>query len=281
MKIPFTKVQACGNDYVYVNTILHPVDNPNELSQKISDRHYGVGSDGLVLIGDSELCDFRMRIFNPDGTEAEMCGNALRSVAKYVYTYGLTSKKNFTIETLGGNQKLALTVCDGEVRDICAEIGRPIFTPSEIPVLTEEKEYFLEQPIQVGDTTFLASSISWGNPHTVIFVEDVDATDVKTYGPLIEMLPCFPRRTNVSFAQVVDAHHVRIRIWERGAGETLGCGTGCCSVAAIAFHLGKCSSVIEVSQPGGTLKVEIHKDGVVSMQGPAQIVFQGEYEYEA
>ena len=281
MKIPFTKMQACGNDYVYVNTILHPVDNPNELSQKISDRHYGVGSDGLVLIGDSELCDFRMRIFNPDGTEAEMCGNALRSVAKYVYTYGLTSKKNFTIETLGGNQKLELTVRDGEVIDIRAEIGRPIFTPSEIPVLTEEKEYFLEQPIQVGGTTFLASSLSWGNPHTVIFVEDVDTADVKIYGPLIETLPCFPRRTNVSFVQVVDAHHIRIRVWERGAGETLGCGTGCCAAAAIAFHLGKCASVIEVSQPGGILKVEIHKDWIVSMQGPSQIVFQGEYEYEA
>ncbi len=281
MKIPFTKMQAYGNDFICVNTILHPVDKPNILAQKISDRHYGVGSDGLVLICASDICDFRMRIFNPDGTEAEMCGNALRSVAKYVYTYGLTSKTNFTIETLGGNQKLELTVCNGEVTDISAEIGRPVFTPSQIPVLTEEKECFLEQPIQAADTRFLASSLSWGNPHTVVFVEDVDTVDVEAYGPIIETLPCFPQRTNVTFAQVVDANHIRIREWERRTGETLGCGTGCCSAVVFASRLGKCSSVVEVAQPGGVLKVELHKNGTVSMQGPSQIVFQGEYEYEA
>ena len=203
-------MQAYGNDYIYINTIAHPVEDPGLLSKKISDRHFGVGSDGLVLICASEICDFRMRIFNPDGTEAEMCGNALRSTAKYVYTYGLTEKKEFTIETLGGIKRLELTVTDKEVTDIRAHIGNPVFEPASIPVLTDG-DRFLEQPVQAGDRTFTASSLSWGNPHTVIFVEDVDAVDLETYGPLLEHASCFPRRTNVTFAQVVDPEHIRIR----------------------------------------------------------------------
>lgn len=280
MKIPFTKMQAYGNDYIYINTIAHPVENPGLLSKKISDRHFGVGSDGLVLICPSQVCDFRMRIFNPDGTEAEMCGNALRSTAKYVYTFGLTDKEKFTIETLGGNQHLELTVRDGKVTDIRADIGRPVFEPSRIPVLTDEKT-FLEQPVQAGDRAFSASSLSWGNPHTVIFVDDVDDVDIETYGPLLEHASCFPQRTNVTFAQIVDQNHIRIREWERGTGETLGCGTGCCTAVVIGALLGKCASAVEVSQPGGVLKVNQHEDGTVSMQGPSHIVFQGEYEYEA
>lgn len=280
MKVPFTKMQAYGNDYIYINTIAHPVEDPGLLSKKISDRHFGVGSDGLVLICASEICDFRMRIFNPDGTEAEMCGNALRSTAKYVYTYGLTEKKEFTIETLGGIKRLELTVTDKEVTDIRAHIGNPVFEPASIPVLTDG-DRFLEQPVQAGDRTFTASSLSWGNPQTVIFVEDVDAVDLETYGPLLEHASCFPRRTNVTFAQVVDPEHIRIREWERGTGETLGCGTGCCTAVVIGALLGRCASAVEVTQPGGVLKVEQHEDGSVSMQGPSYIVFQGEYEYEA
>ena len=280
MKVPFTKMQAFGNDYIYVNTIAHPVENPGLLSKKISDRHFGVGSDGLVLICPSEICDFRMRIFNPDGTEAEMCGNALRSTAKYVYTYGLTDKEKFTIETLGGIKHLELTVSGTEVTDIRADIGKPVFEPSLIPVVTSE-EVFLEQSVEAGDRTFTASSLSWGNPHTVIFVDNVDDMDVEKYGPLLEHASCFPQRTNVTFAQVVDEGHIRIREWERGTGETLGCGTGCCTAVVIGARLGRCGSSVLVAQPGGVLKVEQHEDGSVSMQGPSHIVFQGEYEYEA
>lgn len=280
MKVPFTKMQAYGNDYIYIDTMSHQIEDPGLLAQKISNRHFGVGSDGLVLICHSEICDFRMRIFNPDGTEAEMCGNALRSMSKYVYKYGLTDKDKFTVETLGGNQSIELTVKDGEVIDICANIGMPVLTPAQIPVCTDKKN-FLECPLRAGDRVFTASSVSWGNPHTVIFVDDTDAVDIEKYGPLVECAPCFPRRTNVTFAQITDSSHIRIREWERGTGETLGCGTGCCSALVIGALLGKCDSCVEVSQPGGILYVEWLEDGSVSMRGPAHIVFQGEYEYEA
>ena len=245
MKLPFTKMQAYGNDYIYINAIENEVVNPGLLSKKISDRHFGVGSDGLVLICASDVCDFRMRIFNPDGTEAEMCGNALRSTSKYVYDKGLTQKEQ-----------------------------------SKIPVDTS-KERFLEEPIQAGEKEFLVSSLSWGNPHTVTFVDNVDDVEIETYGPLLENHARFPQRTNVTFAQVVDDGHIRIREWERGTGETLGCGTGCCTAVVIGALLGKCGRNVEVTQPGGVLKVEQQEDGTVFMQGPSHFVFEGVYEYEA
>lgn len=169
MKLPFTKMQAYGNDYIYINAIENEVVNPGLLSKKISDRHFGVGSDGLVLICASDVCDFRMRIFNPDGTEAEMCGNALRSTSKYVYDKGLTQKEQFTVETIGGIKRITLTVRDGVAQDIRADIGKPILEAAKIPVDTQ-KERFLEEPIQAGEKEFLVSSLSWGNPHTVTFV---------------------------------------------------------------------------------------------------------------
>ena len=254
--------------------------NPGLLSKKISDRHFGVGSDGLVLICASEVCDFRMRIFNPDGTEAEMCGNALRSTSKYVYDKGLTQKEQFTVETIGGIKRITLTVRDGVAQDIRADIGKPILEAAKIPVDTS-KERFLEEPIQAGEKEFLVSSLSWGNPHTVTFVDNVDDVEIETYGPLLENHSRFPQRTNVTFAQVVDDGHIRIREWERGTGETLGCGTGCCTAVVIGALLGKCGRNVEVTQPGGVLKVEQQEDGTVFMQGPSHFVFEGVYEYEA
>lgn len=276
MGIKFTKMQAYGNDYVYVDAIHQQIERPGELAQRISDRHFGVGSDGLILICASEKSDFRMRVFNPDGTEAEMCGNALRSTAKFLYHYQFTRKETITIETLGGIQTVYLQVEDHKVTNIRAKIGKPELSAGKVPVESRE-DMFLCQPLRIGEQTFMASSLSWGNPHTVIPVEDVEQFDVKKYGPIIEHMECFPERTNVTFAQVVDRSHIRIREWERGTGETLGCGTGCCSAVVIMNMLGKCERVVEVEQPGGVLHVEWDEEDIVYMTGPSYIVYEGEY----
>ena len=280
MKVKFTKMQAFGNDYIYVDAIHQEIIEPGELSKRISDRHFGVGADGLVLICPSEKCDFRMRIFNPDGTEAEMCGNALRSTAKFVYFHGLTDKTEFEIETLGGIKQIQLFVEDGEVVNIHAKIGKPEFRAELVPVTTD-KETFLNEKIEVLGREFRASSLSWGNPHTVLFIDDVDNFDVHGYGPVIEYHSLFPRRTNVTFAQIVDETHIKIREWERGTGETLGCGTGCCSAVVFANILGMGARVVDVEQPGGVLHLEWDEEDVIHMTGPSHVVFQGEYEYEA
>ena len=280
MKLLFTKMQAYGNDYVYVDAIHQNIENPNLLAKKISDRHFGVGSDGLVMICPSDCCDFRMRIFNPDGTEAEMCGNALRSTAKFVYIHGLSQKEELTIETFGGHQFVRLFVEGGEVRNIRASIGKPELSAQKVPVDTKE-DIFLNQPLKVADRVFMASSLSWGNPHTVLFAEDVESLEVEKYGPLVEHMECFPRRTNVTFAQVLDESHIKIREWERGTGETIGCGTGCCSAVVIANMLKMCGRKVEVQQIGGILDVEWDEQDVMHMTGPSHVVYQGEYEYES
>lgn len=280
MEISFTKMQAYGNDYIYVNAIAQEIPDPGALSKEISRRHFGVGADGLVLVCPSDKADFRMRIFNPDGTEAEMCGNAIRSVAKYVFHYGLTKKTEFKIETLGGIKDMKLIVENGEVVNIHGQIGAPEFAAEKIPVLTEHPE-FLNQPLQILDKEFFASCVSWGNPHTVIFVEDTESFDVHKYGPAVENCPVFPCRTNVTFAQVLDRKHIRIREWERGTGETLGCGTGCCTALVVAHRLGLCDREAVVLQPGGPLQVKWDDQGFVHMIGPSHIVYQGVYTYDS
>lgn len=276
MGIQFTKMQAYGNDYVYVDAIHQKISEPKALAKKISDRHFGVGSDGLVLVCPSCKCDFGMRIFNPDGTEAEMCGNALRSVGKFLYYHKITTKENITIETLGGEQKVHLQIKNQMVENITAIIGKPELLAEKIRVVTEQK-YFIGQSLKVQDKVFLASAVSWGNPHTVILVDDVEHFEVEKYGSFIECMDCFPERTNVTFAQVVDSSHIRIREWERGTGETLGCGTGCCSAVVILNILGKCGRVVDVKQPGGTLQVEWDSRDIVHMTGPSYVVYEGEY----
>jgi len=278
--LAFTKMQAYGNDYVYIDAIHQNIEAPGTLAKMISDRHFGVGSDGLVLICPSNLCDFRMRIFNPDGTEAEMCGNALRSTAKFVYFHHLTQKEQLTIETIGGIQTVELFVQDGEVVNIRANIGKPEFRAEKIPVLTEG-DTFLDQKLQVADKVFRASALSWGNPHTVLLTEELDELDLGKYGRLVEHMECFPARTNVTFAQIVDESHLRIREWERGTGETIGCGTGCCSAVVIGNLLGLCGRKVICHQIGGDLDVEWDAQDVVHMTGPSHIVYQGEYLYEA
>ncbi len=282
MKIRFTKMQAFGNDYVYIDAIHQKLDHLDALARFVSDRHFGIGSDGMVLICPSETADFRMRIFNPDGTEAEMCGNASRSVGKYVYDHRLTDKTELSLETLGGIRYLQLFTENGAAVNIRADIGAPVMDPSVIPVNTALPE-FVNQPVRVLDREFSVTALSWGNPHTVTFLDDIDHFDVDRYGYALEHLTdLFPRKTNVTFAEFIDRSHLKIREWERGTGETIGCGTGCCTALVAAVRLGMCDRSVTVSQIGGPLLTEWDKQtGHVLMTGPSHTVFESEIEFGA
>ena len=271
-------MQAYGNDYVYIETINQELPNDlNELARFISNRHFGIGSDGMVLICPSVVADFRMRIFNPDGTEAEMCGNAIRSVGKFVYDHKLTDKTNLTIETLGGIKRLELTINEANlVSNIKANIGKPIFDSKLIPVNTNKSE-FIEEKVKILDQEFIMSSLSWGNPHTVIFVSDVMNFDVAKYGPAIERnTDVFPKKTNVTFAEIINKNYIKIREWERGTGETIGCGTGCSTAVVIASRLGLTENTCTVEQIGGPLEIEYSDE--LYMKGPSNFVFESEID---
>lgn len=279
MRIKFTKMQAYGNDYIYINAISQQLNNLPELSRFLTDRHFAIGGDGMVLICPSEVADFRMRIFNPDGSEGEMCGNAIRSVAKYVYDHKLTDKKEFFIETLGGIKKLKVFVEDGKVINICANIGCPILDTVKIPVVTKLPE-FVEQDVVVGDVTLKVTALSWGNPHIVVFVNDVMKFDVHKYGPILEnMYSLFPNRTNVTFAETVSAGLIKIREWERGTGETIGCGTGCATAVVAGVITGRCNREVTVCQIGGNLLIHWDEESnEVYMTGPSNTVFEADIE---
>ncbi len=280
MDIKFTKMQAYGNDYVYIDAVNQTLPDLTELAVRVSDRHFGIGSDGMVLICSSDVADFRMRIFDPDGTEAEMCGNAIRSTAMFVYYHGMTDKTTLTIETLGGIKTLDLTVEDGKVTNVHAMIGKAEFAPEKIPVLTDG-DVFVDQPLDVAGKIYRASSISLGNPHTALFEDDLDGLDIEKYGPAAENHAIFPKRTNVTFAKLVDRTHIKIREWERGCGETIGCGTGCCTAVVVMNRLGLCARRVEVEQIGGVLLVELDEEDNIHMTGPSHVVFEGVYHYEA
>lgn len=275
MKI--VKMQAYGNDYLYLNTFEKEITNIGELAKKITDRHYGLGSDGLVLISFSPIADFQMRIFNPDGTEAEMCGNALRSVGKYVYDLGFTNKNKLTIETLGGIKFLELIIKDKKVENIKANIGKGIFDASLVPVKTVKDKFILEE-VQVLDRSFLLSSISLGNPHTVAFIDDLDDLDINKYGRAIENLEIFPKRTNVTFAKVINDSYIKIREWERGTGETLGCATGASAAFLVAKHLNLVKSEVQVEQRGGIIKIELKENGDIYILGASEFVYTGDFK---
>ena len=279
MKIKFTKMQAYGNDYVYINAISQKLSKLDELARFVSDRHFAIGSDGMVLICPSEKGDFRMRMFNPDGTEGDMCGNALRSMSKYVYEHNLTDKTNLTIETLGGMQKVKLFVENGQVVNIEANIGEPRLSTKVIPVNTNLDE-FVEQEVKVLDKILKISALSWGNPHCVIFVDDVANFDVHKYGNAIEhKTDLFPNKTNVTFAQVINRKYIKMREWERGTGETIGCGTGCCTAAVFSVITGRCDREVTVEQIGGNLEVNWDEaTNTVFMKGPSHTVFESEIE---
>ena len=290
----FTKMQAFGNDYVYIDAIHQTLPNLPELAKFVSNRHFAIGSDGMVLICPSNVADFRMRMFNPDGTEGEMCGNALRSVGKYVYDHGLTDKTELIIETLGGLQKLQLFVekrvpKDGEknmpyenrgfVSNIKANIGAPRLDTKVIPVNTDLAE-FIEQPVQVLDKTFYITAVSWGNPHVAMFVDSVDDLDVEKYGREIEnMTGLFVNKTNVTFAQIVSRNYIKMREWERGTGETIGCGTGCCTAVVAGVLTDRCDRQVTVEQIGGPLGINWdEKTNTMFMTGPSHNVFEGEID---
>lgn len=272
----FTKMQGIGNDYVYVNCFKENVVNPAELSVRISDRHYGIGSDGLILIKPSDKADFFMEMYNADGSQSEMCGNGIRCVAKYVYDYGLTEKQQISIETLGGIKYLELTVEGNKVSRVKVNMGQPILTPSQIPVLFQG-ERCINQPMEVLGKEYAVTCISMGNPHAVTFIDDVDNLDMETLGPVFESHPMFPKRVNTEFIQVIDRKTLKMRVWERGSGETLACGTGACATVVAACLNGLTEDEVTVKLLGGDLLVKWNQEkNVVYMTGTATTVFEGE-----
>jgi len=272
----FSKMQGAGNDYIYVNAISEHVEDPAALAIKLSDRHFGIGSDGLVLIMSSDYADFRMRMFNSDGSEAEMCGNASRCVGKYVFDKGLTEKTTLTLETKAGLKTLNLILEDGLVKTVCVDMGEPILKPALIPV-DVSGDSAIQIFLTVENVEYELSCVSMGNPHAVIFTTDIDALDLPVLGPKFELNELFPKRTNTEFVEVIDQEHVKMRVWERGAGETLACGTGACAVLVAGVLSGRLARKAVVDLRGGSLQIEWDaKNNHVLMTGEAVMVFEGE-----
>lgn len=275
----FTKMQGAGNDYVYVNCFEERVENPGELAVKVSNRNFGIGSDGLILILPTDKADVRMRMFNSDGSESEMCGNGIRCVAKYAYDHGLVAKKEITAETGAGILTLQLFTDSGNrVEKVRVNMGAPRLARAEIPILYEGAGHVVAEPLNILHTTFKITCVSMGNPHCVIFVDDVENLQLEKYGPLIENHEIFPRRTNVEFVHVISPAEVRQRTWERGAGETLACGTGASAVCVAGVLNGLTGKKILNHLSGGDLELEWAEDGNVYMTGPAVEVFSGEID---
>ncbi|MFI5458897.1 MAG: diaminopimelate epimerase [Isosphaerales bacterium] len=274
----FTKMHGIGNDYVYVATFDQgPPADPAGLAREVSDRHYGIGGDGLILIMPSERADARMRMFNADGSEGEMCGNGIRCVAKYIYDHGLARKDQVTIETGRGVLSLDLDVREGQVQRVRVAMGAPIFDPAQIPTLLPG-EPPIEAPIRVGDRELAVTAVSMGNPHAVTYVADVAAFPLELLGPLIERHSAFPRRANVHVVEIVGKGEVRMRTWERGSGITLACGTGACAVCVAGVLTGRSERTILAHLPGGDLELTWPDDRApVFMTGPAAEVFSGEW----
>ncbi|MEF2607845.1 MAG: diaminopimelate epimerase [Schaedlerella sp.] len=277
-KLQFTKMQGLGNDYVYIDCTKKKLENASEVAVKVSDRHFGIGSDGLILINASNVADFEMEMYNADGSRGEMCGNGIRCVAKYVYDYGLTDQTHISVETLGGIKYLDLTVEEGRVRQVRVDMGRPMLCPAEIPVIANG-ESVIDMPIEVDGTEYRMTAVGMGNPHTVVFMEDVDELEIERIGPKFEHHPCFPNRVNTEFVKVLDQNTVKMRVWERGSGETLACGTGACAVAVACILNGLTENEVTVQLLGGDLLIEWDREAdKVYMTGPAEVVFDGEIE---
>lgn len=276
----FTKMQGIGNDYVYVNCLEEKVDHPEELAKLVSDRHFGIGSDGLILIKPSEVADFEMAMYNADGSRGEMCGNGIRCVAKYVYDRGLTDKTHISIETLAGIKYLELTVEKGQVSQVRVDMGEPELLAEKIPVISQQ-EKVIDVPITAGEKEYRMTCVSMGNPHCVVFMEDVEHLEIEKIGPLFENHKLFPKRINTEFVKVIDRKTLQMRVWERGSGETLACGTGACATAVAAMLNGFCEDEVQIHLLGGDLTIEWNKESNhVFMTGPAEIVFDGEITCE-
>lgn len=273
----FTKMQGLGNDYVYVNCVEKKMENASQIAIAVSDRHYGIGSDGLILINSSEVADFEMEMYNADGSRGEMCGNGIRCVGKYVYDYGLTDKTHITIETLAGIKYLDLQVEDGKVKQVRVNMGSPLLRPEEIPIALEG-ESVIDVPISINDIVYRMTGVGMGNPHTVVFLDDIEQMKIEEIGPKFENHSYFPNRVNTEFVKVIDRTHVKMRVWERGSGETLACGTGACAVAVACILNGLTEEDVTVSLLGGDLQIQWErKENIVYMTGPAEVVFDGEW----
>lgn len=272
----FTKMHGCGNDYVYVNLFEEKIEDPAKVSIAVSDRHFGIGSDGLITIGPSDVADFRMRIYNADGSEAEMCGNGIRCVAKYVYDHKLTDQTQISVETGAGIKTLELTVENGKVTLVRVDMGEPILTPSLIPVVADG-ERVVDEPIMVAGKEWRMTCVSMGNPHAVLFVDDVEHFELEKYGPLFERHERFPKRTNTEFVQIVSRSEAIMRVWERGSAETWACGTGTCATVMACILNGCTDDSVLVHLRGGDLRIDYDwKSNHLFMTGPATEVFEGE-----
>ncbi len=277
----FTKMHGCGNDYVYVNCLEETVEHPEEVAKFVSDRHFGIGSDGLILICPSKVADFEMVMYNADGSRGEMCGNGIRCVGKYVYDYGLTDQTTVRIETLAGIKTLELTVADGKVQEVRVNMGAPILETNKIPAVFLSSPV-VNQPLYVDGTDYTVTCVSMGNPHCVTFMdEDVRNLDLEKIGPGFEYNETFPKRVNTEFVNVIDGTHLRMRVWERGSGETLACGTGTCAtvVAAVLCGYVQADTEVEVELLGGKLRILWDQESdLVYMTGPATVVYEGEID---
>lgn len=274
----FTKMQGLGNDYVYVNCFQEKIDNPSEVAIKVSNRNFGVGSDGLIMINPSKVADFEMEMYNADGSRGEMCGNGIRCVGKYVYDYGLTDKTSVSVETLGGIKYLDFTVEDGKVKLVKVDMGSPELVPANIPIVAEG-DSVIDAPIIVDGKEYCITGVSMGNPHTVVYIDDVQGLEIEEIGPKFENHERFPNRINTEFARVIDRNTVEMRVWERGSGETLACGTGACAVAVASILNGLTEDKVTVKLLGGDLLIEWDREAnKVYMIGPAEVSFEGEIQ---
>ncbi len=276
----FTKMHGLGNDYVYMDCTKSGVpDNVSDLAQFVSNRHFGVGSDGLILICASDTCDFKMKMYNADGSEAQMCGNGIRCVGKFVYDKGLTNKTNITVETLAGVKVLQLNIKNGKVETVKVDMGEPILEAIKIPVIADEKEVVKNLKITALDKEFKFTCVSMGNPHAITIIEDVDSFNVEKYGSILEIDRHFPEKANIEFIQIIDRNTVKMRVWERGSGETFACGTGACATTVACILNGFIEDEVTVKLLGGDLNIKWNKeDNHIYMTGPATTVFEGELE---
>ena len=276
--IPFTKMQGCGNDYIYINCMDEEVENPEELTVKLADRHFGIGGDGVILICHSDVAAAKMRIFNLDGSEGKMCGNGIRCVGKYLYDNHIVNSERISVETLSGIKDLTLNILDGKVYSVRVDMGKAELVPDKIPVLLPGKSV-VNHPVKIGGKQQYITCVSMGNPHCVVFCDDVDSLDLEALGRPFEMNTLFPQRVNTEFVRIIDRQTLQMRVWERGSGETLACGTGACASAVAAVLNGYCekNSDITVKLAGGELIIR-YTDEAVYMTGEAKTVFTGEVE---
>ncbi|MDL2287204.1 diaminopimelate epimerase [Eubacteriales bacterium OttesenSCG-928-G02] len=273
--LKFTKMHGCGNDYIYFDNFIQVIENPNELSIKLSDRHFSIGGDGIVLICPSEVADCKMRMFNADGSEGKMCGNAIRCVGKFIYENGYAVKNQVTVETLSGIKKLDLTIINNQVVAASVDMGKAIFEPKKIPV-NIEAERIINLPFNVNGTEYNINCISMGNPHCVVFMDNTDTLDIEKIGTMFEKNPVFPESVNTEFVEIINNNKIKMRVWERGSGETLACGTGACAAVVAACENGFCNKneFVKVELIGGILEI-CYTDDKVIMNGPAEKVYEG------